>query len=520
MKRFHVLACLAGLLIFAAFGLAQYPKQGVRLLSNMPLSSFPGSPSSGAGCAGYVSPSGQEYAIMGVRNGTVIVRITNPFAPVLIAHIPGLTSTWHEMAVLGDFCYSVADSVDQGMQIIDLRQVDQGVATLAATYRGNGLQRVHTIQANPASNCLYLNGSNRGFVMLDASNPTAPVEVARWTTKYVHDSYIKTMTSGPWAGREIAFLCCGGSDLYILDVTNKSSVTVLSITNYLSATNNYAHSGQLTEDGRYFLINDEFDENNQLVSDCSTHIVEVADLANPVYRGKFVNPINVIDHNSHLRGSYMFLAAYRGGVRVYDVSNSLAIKETGYFDTYPSGQGYSYTGAWGTFAGYPSGNIIVSDINRGLFVLDPSEAIGLGAPFVVMKMGWGTLVSGGMAELRHVDQQVLTATASPKGVTVDLSAESTVTPAGMLDVSVTAWPAGRVKMDLYNWNDQIFERMGGFNVSEAQPSGALRDIPAGNYVDSLGRIRAKVSVVPFEQGPVTVHIDQIKYTVHRMSGRK
>ena len=86
---------------------------------------------------------------MGVRNGTVIYRITNPSAPVFVAYIPGLASTWHEMTTCGEYLYSVADGVNQGLQIIDLRQIDANIVTLATTWHGpNTLNRVHTVQAN------------------------------------------------------------------------------------------------------------------------------------------------------------------------------------------------------------------------------------------------------------------------------------------------------------------------------------------------------------------------------------
>ncbi len=113
----------------AATSEAQFARKGVRLLSNLPLSEFPGDPSSGSGGWGYVSASEREYAVFGVRNGTAVVDITNPTQPVIIGHVQGPNSTWHEPTVLGDFAYSVCDGIDQGMHIIDLRQADLGVIT-------------------------------------------------------------------------------------------------------------------------------------------------------------------------------------------------------------------------------------------------------------------------------------------------------------------------------------------------------------------------------------------------------
>lgn len=501
----------------------QYAKQGIALKGQVPLGSMPSQPTSGAGCASYVSPSGQEYACMGVRTGTVIYRITNPANPTLIAHIPGLASTWHEMAVLGDFLYSVADGVNQGMQIIDLRQVDLGVATLVSTWHGpDNLNKVHTIQANPVSKTLYLNGSNLGLLMLDVTNPVNPVEAGRWVTKYVHDCQVKTFTTGPYAGKEIAFLCCGGSGLYIVDVTNKAAMVNMSNLPYLTGSY-YSHSGQLTADDKYFLINDEFDERNSLVPNCSTHIVDVQNLFTPVYKGKFVNPINVIDHNSQLAGNILYLAAYRAGLRIYDVSNPLAIVERGYFDTYPSGQGYDFTGAWGTAIGYPSGNVIISDINRGLFVVDPSEAVGLGAPLEAYTVTAGTYVAGALADLRKQDGQVLVinagvdeANGSRLIARFELTARTTVTPSNFIDVRVVGWPTANVRVELRNWSTGQFEQVGVVNISTGSPVANLNGIAGANYVNANGQIDAKIVAMPPSTGSrndLLMQFDQVKFTV-------
>lgn len=377
-----IFKCLTPAIVAAlsTVGFAQYDSNRVNLWSQIPLTAMPGSPSSGAGCTGYVSPNGHEYAIMGVRTGTLIVDITVPKYPIVISLVTGATSLWHENTVLGDYAYLVSDQTGPGIQIVDLTQVDTTrSAPVVATYSGNNLSTIHTIQANPASKTLYVNGSNRGLVFLDATNPTNLVEVGRWTTKYVHDCTPVNYTSGPWAGKEILMACCGTNGFYILDVTNKANVVVLSHLQYL-ASGGYCHSGMLTPDKRYYLINDEFDENNGVVAGATTHVIDIQDLANPVEVTQFHNPISVIDHNSMFQDGYMFLASYRGGLRIYDPTDPLALREIAYFDTYPGPDAYSYDGAWGTCAKFPSGNVIISDINRGLFVVDPSEAKGLGAP--------------------------------------------------------------------------------------------------------------------------------------------
>ena len=42
-----------------------------------------------------------------------------------------------------------------------------------------------------------------------------------------------------------------------------------------------------------------------------------------------------------------------------------------FFDTYPEGERQPFNGAWSVYPFFESGTIIVSDITRGLFILQP-----------------------------------------------------------------------------------------------------------------------------------------------------
>lgn len=509
------------LTVIACSAFAQYASKGVRLHSNVPLSAMLNAPTGGAACYGYVSPSGREYAIMGHRQGSSFFDITNPSTPTLIGQFSGPVSTWREMTVLGNYAYVVSDQVGVGVQIVDLNQADSGVATLSGVYNANGLSTVHTIQANPASNFLYLNGSNLGFVILNATNRTAPTQVATWNTRYVHDSQIVTYTSGPYAGKEIAFLCCGSSGLYIVDVTNKANLVTLANINYLNS-NKYCHSGQLSADKQYFLINDEFDESNTLVSKCTTHIINVANLSAPTYAGSYTNNGNYIDHNSNMRGDFLMLAAYRGGLRVYDCSTPNVPKEVGFFDTYPTGDGFSFSGAWGTFSDYPSGNSIISDMNRGLFVLDPTEAAGLGAVQTAVSPAKGTVVTtGDTKSLRRKDTNYLIADADPKKRTnpkvlqLDLTSDTTVASSidRMFSLRLCSNnPNTLVTFWLKNVNTGQFEQVGSGVYSTFFSTVEVPAIEATNYVSSAGKIEARIvaSLPANAKKALNILIDQWK----------
>ena len=77
------------------------------------------------------------------------------------------------------------------------------------------------------------------------------------------------------------------------------------------------------------------------------------------------------DHNGYMRGSYYYVSHYRRGVVVYDAANPNQLVEVAHFDNYvtPSTNIAGTDGAWGVYPFLPSGNLLVSDIENGLFVL-------------------------------------------------------------------------------------------------------------------------------------------------------
>lgn len=516
MKRCLVLAFAAA----SAFALAQaqYPKYGVRLLSHIGLTEFPGSPTTGAAIFGYTSPSGREYATIGLRNGTGIVEITNPTNPVQVAHIPGPVTLWHENVVMGNYCYSVSDSSGVGIQIIDLANIDSGVANLVATYSGNNMATVHTIQADATTQRLFANGGTRNFAILDASNPTALTEIGRWTTKYVHDSVIRNFTSGPYAGKQIAYLCCGTAGLYIVDVTNPANIITKGILNYYPGAANagkfYCHSASLSPDGRHLMVNDEFDENQNITGSCTTVVVDVSNIEAPTVVSRFESGVNTIDHNSHLRDGFLFLSAYKAGVRIYNAANPLNLSEVGYFDTFPaSTNDNSYNGNWGVYAMFPSGNVVLSDIDDGLFVIDPTEAMGLGAPLT----GWnlGSLSgSGTLAMLRRSDDQRVTVRHFRKQ-SLRVFAETTISPRTNLRARLEASGKGTLTLALKNHLTGSYVVVGSLVLGPTDGVLSVNGLATSAYVSSTGQIEAEIRhIEPPVSNPDALQVRMDSLSLH------
>ncbi|MCA9292253.1 MAG: choice-of-anchor B family protein [Phycisphaerales bacterium] len=335
-----------------------------------------GSPTGeGADCWGYVSGSGREYALITLTNATVFVEVTDPNNPVVIhtdTAVPN--SIWHDIKTFGTYAYAVSEG-GQGIRVYNLANIDSGVVTRLSDVTTGGVTSSHNIAIDTTSGFIYRCGGSSGlgirFYDINA-NPAAPVYVGQWTDRYVHDAQIVTYTSGPYAGKQVAFCCSGfgnGSTdtaLSIVDVTNKAAPVVMSITPYSSRA--YCHQGWLSEDRQYFYLDDELDEQT-FGGTTTTRIMDVSNLNAPVELPSYTNGINSIDHNLYTKNGLAYAANYRSGLRVHDLSNPTAPVEVGFFDTYPEGDGASFNGAWSNYPYLPSGTIIVSDIERGLFVL-------------------------------------------------------------------------------------------------------------------------------------------------------
>ncbi|MHC5002471.1 MAG: choice-of-anchor B family protein, partial [Planctomycetota bacterium] len=143
----------------------------------------------------------------------------------------------------------------------------------------------------------------------------------------------------------------------------------------------------------------------------------VSDLTDPVQVSTFTNGSTAITHNLYTLGNLVFAANYRSGLRVIDVSNPVSPSEVAFFDTYPENDGVNFNGLWSNYPYFPSGTIIGSDREKGLFVWvygGPDITIGYpdGRPEIIDPSGQTLMVEfseggGGTADVLeatlHVD---------------------------------------------------------------------------------------------------------------------
>lgn len=353
-----------------------FASNGVQLKSWLPLNTMSAGAQNGNSCWGWISPAGREYAIMGLSTGTAFVEVTDPSAATLKSFQVGPTSLWRDVRTHLNYCYAASEG-GSGIQVFDLSQLDSaGTVTLVNTVTAptTTTAATHTLAIDNTSGFLYrAGGGSNGLRMYDLNaNPANPTYVGAWGPIYVHEAEVRTFTSGPYAGKQIAF-CYGGGNggfantgLYIVDVTNKQSPVQLSYTTYPNA--RFCHQGWLDEQGRYVYINDELDEGDT-VSVTTTIVMDVSNLSAPIVVGTFTNNNPAIGHNIYVKDGLVYEANYRSGMRIFDIgANPTNPPEVAWFDTYPADDGASFNGLWNIWPYFPSGTIIGSDLERGLFV--------------------------------------------------------------------------------------------------------------------------------------------------------
>ncbi len=366
----------------------------VDLLSFLPISSIGG----GRGVNlndiwGWTDPeTGREYALVGRTNGTSFVDVTDPAHPVFVGDLPmtagARAASWRDIKVYRDHAFIVADlSGQHGMQVFDLARLRNPGALPAAFTPDTVYARIasaHNIAINEETGFAYTIGNSGGgetcggaLHMIDIRAPKRPAFAGCFAdpstglqrTGYTHDNQC-VLYRGPdtrYTGREICFNA-SETAVGIADVTDKANPKPIAVASYPNT--QYAHQGWLTEDHRYFFLNDEGDEASGAVNRTRTIVWDMAKLDEPVLVKEFLGETGAIDHNLYIRGNYMYQSNYAAGLRVIDIADPVNPREVGYFDTVPWGEnGAGFAGSWSNYPYFRSGTIVVTSIGEGLFIV-------------------------------------------------------------------------------------------------------------------------------------------------------
>ena len=119
------------------------------------------------------------------------------------------------------------------------------------------------------------------------------------------------------------------------------------------------------------MLDDELDE--RFSHDNTKHFIwDVRDLDKPVLKKRIVSEQTAVDHNQYIVGDYTYQSNYEAGLRIMHIDEAkYDLQEVAYFDVYPSSTTAKFQGSWSNYPYFKSGNVVISSIEYGLFVVRP-----------------------------------------------------------------------------------------------------------------------------------------------------
>jgi choice-of-anchor B domain-containing protein len=307
----------------------------------------------------------QEYALVGLFDGLAIVDVTNPNSANEVFYISDAQSTWRDIKVWNDHAYITNES-SGGLMIIDMSNLP-GAITGADVYYYGGSTYPFTsahdlfIDENGVAYVMGADNGTGGAIMLDLTgNPQVPTELGRYDDYYFHDGMVRGDTLWGAAVYDGFFVA--------VDVSNKSNPITMATSGTIAA---FTHNVWISGDGQTLFTTDE-------VSGGFIGAYDVSNLSNITELDRIQSSPgqNVIVHNTFFINDYLVTSYYRDGITIHDVSNPSNMIEVGNYDTSPAFSGDGFNGCWGVYPYLPSGIILASDIENGLFVLGPTYVRG------------------------------------------------------------------------------------------------------------------------------------------------
>ncbi len=314
--------------------------------------------------------NGREYALLGASKGMIVTDITNPDAPKQIAQFPGPDNLWKEIKTYKNYAYVTSEG-GQGLQVVNMKNLPSPNLD-NQFYTGNGdlagkLNKIHALHIDTLKGVVYLFGCSgslsNGAIMLDIKtdpyNPKYLGTVTNGTgnSAYIHDGFAHNDTL--YAGH----IYRGEMEVYYTGDKTK----FVSLGKVQTPTK-FTHNIWLSENHKYAFTTDE--NNNSVLA-----AYDVSDLSNIKLVDKHsTNPNSgAVVHNTHILNDFAVSSYYTEGFNIVDAHRPDNLVEVARYDSYlpPINPSEPFEGAWGVYPYFPSGTMVISNIDEGLFVVSP-----------------------------------------------------------------------------------------------------------------------------------------------------
>lgn len=312
---------------------------------------------------------GKEYAVIGSTMGTHIFDVSDPSNIQQVDMVPGahqgsdiVHRDYHDHR---GHLFMVSDEGSSTLQIADLSSLPDSVTKVYDS--DNLFTTAHNIFIDSSSSLLYAcgarktNNSQVDLMILDVSTPQSPSKIRDYgATHYFHDIYVRNDTAYGNHGDQ--------AGLIVYDMADPNNINVIGTLPTYSD-QGYNHSGWLGPSGdRYVMADETHGERMKLL--------DVSDLSNIQEISLFLSGVHdsSIAHNPIIHGEHVYVGHYHDGLNIWNISDPSDPVRTGFYDTFSPNDHSSYKGNWGVYPFLPSGILLASDMQSGLYVFNVDSA--------------------------------------------------------------------------------------------------------------------------------------------------
>lgn len=316
-------------------------------------------------CYGFVW-KGVEYAVLASTSGTHVFEISSSNSFKEVGFLKGKyanSSAYHrDYAVFKNYLYVVGDEGKSSLQIIDFSYLPDSIHLA----REDSVQfgRSHNLFIDTLNETLYscIHRSTTSTQSIAAPmkvfslvNPLFPSPLWEGPNdiEEVHDCYVRN---------RFAILNCGYDGIRTYDFSNPANPVIKDNVPVYNE-QGYNHQGWLAPNGTTYLFADE--TNGKRIKKCSLNNGQLK--IESYFGTNYQN--GSVPHNIMCTDTFAFVAYYNEGLRIYDIRTKIPT-EIAFYDTYSENTNFQQNGNWGVYSLLPSGRLLASDRQNGLFLIE------------------------------------------------------------------------------------------------------------------------------------------------------
>ena len=304
---------------------------------------------------GYTDEMGTEYAIVGYKDGTSIINVSEE-EPIEVANIMGPSTGdyyFHrDYKTYNHHLYIVNEMYggDVGMQVIDLSPLPENPPIQLQTY--NEISQSHNLWVDPGGYAYIEHQSGDNIHIANLMDPSNPIYEATFGNQGLncHDIYTEN---------NIAYISEGWSNQFgIYDISNLNNIILLATI----PCEGYAHNAWLNSQGTHLVTTEE-------TQNITIKIWDITDLNNIILTGEYIGE-NGLAHNVHVLNNHVYISHYTTGIKIIDIFDPNNPIEVAAYDTYSQNNNTGFYGCWGAYPFTNNNYIYASDMQNGLFILE------------------------------------------------------------------------------------------------------------------------------------------------------